>query len=201
MTSACWFFPFSYPTLQDHLVYTSHWSPKLVGIFWYSSGSKHAVATCLLMHACSSSVYHQNQIPVCHHGHLSLVSNINHRLICQIPTEPENSCPTCHGMIYTNLAHGGSNSTPKIPEFWKVPPVEPGRPLSYLAATLWRFLCIISIFRPDLEEHWVSKQDPRGWKIQEDRMVSRLSNSNTTVRPLFTHLPCILIIIHSCRPV
>ena len=120
----------------------------------------------------------------------------------QIPTpEPENPCPTCHGMIYTDLAHDESKPMPEIPKCWKVPPVEPGRPLSYLAATLWRLLCIISIFRPDLEEHWVSKQNLEGWKIQEDRTVSRLTNSNTAVRPLIAHLPCILIVIHSCRPV
>ena len=214
LSSACWSFPFCHPSLfpirhYRITLFTSHWSPKLVGIFWYPSGSKHAVATCLLycrwclhvpaLYITTTKFQFAIMAPFTRFKYKSSPDLPIH---WQIPTaEPENSCPTCHGMIYTNLAHGGSNSMPEMPEFWKVPPVEPGRPLSYLAATLWRFLCIISTFRPDLKEHWVSKQDPQGWEMQKDRMVSRLSNTNTTVRPLFTHLPYILIVIHSCRPV
>lgn len=100
----------------------------------------------------------------------------------QVPIfEPEKSCPTCHSMINTECSDV-PKSIPEIPKCWKVPPTEPGRPLSYLAAVLWRLLCIISIFKPDLEEHWVSKQNTEGWKIEEDRTVSRLTNSNTAVR-------------------
>jgi len=69
-----------------------------------------------------------------------------------------------------------------MPECWKVPPTEPGRPSSYLASILWRLLCLISVFRPDLENLWILKRDPKGWKIQEKKSVSRLTNSNTAVR-------------------
>ena len=70
-----------------------------------------------------------------------------------------------------------------MPEYWEVPHVKPGRPLTYLAAVLWRLLCIISIFRPDLKDLWTMKTTTEGWKTKEKRSVERLANSNTAVRP------------------
>ncbi|KAL4066292.1 hypothetical protein V8B97DRAFT_2025557 [Scleroderma yunnanense] len=104
----------------------------------------------------------------------------------RVPTfEHEKPCPTCH-ITASHSFLDESKSIPKMPEHWKVPPTEPGRPLSYLVAILWRILCVISIFRPDLEEHWVSKQCTEGWKMQEERTVSRLTNSNTAAGLILT---------------
>ncbi|KIM53954.1 hypothetical protein SCLCIDRAFT_1222367 [Scleroderma citrinum Foug A] len=99
--------------------------------------------------------------------------------------DPEKSYPASHRMMVSEYSDE-CNSIPDIPECWKVPQVEPGRPWTYLVAVLWRLLCVVSIFRPDLEHHWVSKQSTEGWKIQENRTVSRLTNSNTAAGLILT---------------
>ena len=95
--------------------------------------------------------------------------------------EPEQLCPAGHGEVKLVCL---LDKCKPMPEHWKVPLVKPGRPSTYLAAVLWRLLCIISIFRPDLKDLWAMKTTTEGWKTQEQRSVKRLANSNTAVRPL-----------------
>ncbi|KIM53960.1 hypothetical protein SCLCIDRAFT_403780 [Scleroderma citrinum Foug A] len=97
--------------------------------------------------------------------------------------EPEQLlCPAGHGKVKVEC----SGKCKSMPEHWKVPPVIRGRPSTYLAAVLWRLLCIISIFRPDLTDLWAMKTTTEGWKTQEKRSVARLANSNTAAGLILT---------------
>ena len=60
---------------------------------------------------------------------------------------------------------------------WEDPKLHPAHPLSLL----WAGLCLASVFRPSLQSFRTSCEDEILWKELVDRMVSRVSNSNTAV--------------------
>ncbi|KIJ61278.1 hypothetical protein HYDPIDRAFT_116298, partial [Hydnomerulius pinastri MD-312] len=68
---------------------------------------------------------------------------------------------------------------PSLPAHWTVSGCQPGHPLSYLRSAAWAFLCLASVSKPDLNDHWISKQTDELWQKQSDVIVSRLGNSNT----------------------
>ncbi|KAF9218803.1 hypothetical protein BS17DRAFT_480074 [Gyrodon lividus] len=88
-------------------------------------------------------------------------------------------CPT-NGMLAegaTDDPHSPMNSS--LPEHRGAPAPQPGNLLSYICVTLWSLLCLASVSKPDLQQHWESKQTDELWKKQADMVVSRLSNSIT----------------------
>jgi len=64
-----------------------------------------------------------------------------------------------------------------LPDYWAVPDFNKHP----IPSVLFRALCIISMSRPNLEEHWKSKIDDGEWEKFKKIFVNRLNNTNIVV--------------------
>ncbi|KIJ08593.1 hypothetical protein PAXINDRAFT_18292 [Paxillus involutus ATCC 200175] len=85
-----------------------------------------------------------------------------------VPQRPSSEPATAHPSAINDNT---TDLLEEMPEWWK-PPQHP------FLKRLFQGLCLISVSRPSLEDHWESKRNQAAWDAHKRLVCDRLSNSN-----------------------
>ncbi|KAG0706977.1 hypothetical protein DFH29DRAFT_995560 [Suillus ampliporus] len=77
----------------------------------------------------------------------------------------------------TLLAAAPLSGQSEMPEYWQVP-VRDGTFVSHMKSVLFQGLCLMSVSRTTLHDHWKSKVSDEGWEKHRVLIVTRLNNFN-----------------------